>query len=252
MNEILALSQKKVSDLTMAYNAAVEQGGEGTRKAVQLHKDLQQAQSALVRQQTITRLSTQDTYFFMGFIATQVAGLAIPAIQKLTQANEAGVTGFARLKSAITGVPGLIRNLIAPTAELGVANIATSSSLGNLGGMIGKLGSTAPVYTGALRGIASTTVETGTASASLASKFGVVGLAIAAAIAVVTTAIVAYQTNFLGFRDVTNNAAKAIVDFGNTVSQVLGAGWTAIMSDFSGTAGTETSKVARILPIIRS
>lgn len=179
MQEILALSQKKVSDLQAEQTMLVQQGAEGSKEYKRVTDELTQAQAALTRQQTITNLSAQDQYFFLASIAAQAIPNAVKGFGVLSEkiaANGKGFSGFANLLK--TGV--------------------TSSIVG----LAEKTGLLPPLFTSA-----------GTSANSFGTALKLLALnPFTIAILAATTALTLFVTNAFGFRDAIYGIGKAIGD----------------------------------------
>jgi hypothetical protein len=101
MQEILGLSQEKVNELTALQAELIAADMQGTDVFSRVTNELEQAQRALTRQQTITNLSTQDQSFYI----MALASIAMPAVIKgatslIAKSKELG-GGFTGLASVI-------------------------------------------------------------------------------------------------------------------------------------------------------
>ena len=141
MQEILALSQQKVNELTDVQTALMEQGLEGTDLYASVTKELEQAQRALTRQQTITNLSTQDQSFYI----LSLASIAMPQVIK-------GITSLvAKSKELGGGFTGLASVI---TSKLSTGFVSMSERLHIIPEKFNSAGKSANTFGGALRGLA--------------------------------------------------------------------------------------------------
>lgn len=179
MQEILAISQKKVSDLQAEQNALVLAGQEGSKEYKRVTNELEQAQAALTRQQTITNLSTQDTYFFIGALISQAVPAAIKGISKLTEITSKSEKGFGA-----------------------IADIMGGKVKGAVVGLAEKLGLMPPLFTSA-----------GTSANTFGAALKLIALnPFTIAIAAATTLLTLFVTNAFGVRDAIYGIGKAIGD----------------------------------------
>lgn len=179
MQEILALSQAKVAQLQAEQNQLLEDGQEGTREYNRVTSELQQAQAAMTRQQTIYNLSLQDTYFFIGAIVAQSIPTAVRGVAKLTEIMSKSEKGFGAITDLIKGkTTGAIVSLAEKTGLLPV--VFTSA------------GTSANTFGMALKALA-------------LNPFTI-------AIVAATTALSLFVTNAFGFRDAVYGIGKAIGD----------------------------------------
>ena len=141
MQEILGLSQEKVNELTALQAQLIEADMQGTDIFARVTNELEQAQRALTRQQTITNLSTQDQSFYI----MALASIAMPAVIKgattlIAKSKELG-GGFTGLASVIGS--RLTGGFVSLTEKLHIIPEKFNSA-----------GKSANTFGGALRGLA--------------------------------------------------------------------------------------------------
>jgi len=194
-------------------------------------------------------LAIGETSIGVSYAAAAATGVDTEAVAANTIAQEANATaatgsigGIGKLKTALTGLAGgggfagvTRAALPAGEAVVGVGEAAVVAEGG------------AVALTPALGGMG--TAAEGAATGAIAAEAGIGGMSLAIpvlgiAIAAGVAALIAYQTNFLGFRDVVNQAAAALAEFGATVQRVLTAGVAEVfgplikgVSDFGASAG---------------
>lgn len=218
MQELLALSQDKVNELTALQNELIQAGATDSALYTRVTNELERAQGALVRQQTITNLSMQDSTFFIASIAGQLMPLMIKGMVELrAKAVELG-GGFTGLATIIGG-------------KFQSGLITFTEKIGLLPPMFTSAGKSANTFGGALRALA-------------LNPFTIAMTAAAALLGI-------FITNAFGARDAINAFG---VWLGNTIPflkpflVLLGQAGDALVTAFGGSIRQVTSDAKAAIP----